>query len=101
MIQLLVDIKAEVVATSAHQVSLLPDRLGHFAQRYDELIAQGLETNPPPATPPPKKRGRKKQSPPKNFLDRLQQYKPQVLAVTTQAALLLAAGMKGLPIKAL
>jgi transposase len=80
MIQLLVDIKAEVDATSAHQVSLLPDRLGHFAQRYDELIAQGLETNPPPAIPPPKKRGRKKQSPPKNLLDRLQQYKPQVLA---------------------
>jgi transposase len=42
--------------------------------------AQGLAANPPPATPPPKKRGRKKQSPPKNLLDRLQQYKPQVLA---------------------
>ena len=80
MIQLLVDIKAEIHATSADQASLPPDRLLHFAQRYDELVAQGLETNPPPTDPPPRKRGRKKQSPPKNLLDRLQQYKPQVLA---------------------
>ena len=43
MIQLLVDIKAEIDATSADQASLLPDRLGHFAQRYDELVAQGLD----------------------------------------------------------
>jgi transposase len=80
MIQLLVDIKAEIHATPADQAFLLPDRLLHFAQRYDELVAQGMETNPPPAHPPPRKRGRKKQSPPKNLLDRLQQYKPQILA---------------------
>ena len=51
-----------------------------LGQRYDELIAQGLEANPPPANPPPKKRGRKKQSPSKNLLDRLQHFKPQALA---------------------
>ena len=70
------------------QMSLPPERLAHFEQHYDELIAQGLATNPPPADPPPKacgersrtKRGRKKQSPPKNLLDRLQQRKRQVLA---------------------
>lgn len=80
MMQLLLDIKAEVEATPPEQRSLSPERLAHFAQRYDELVAQGLAANPPPADPPPKKRGRKKQSPPKNLLDRLQQHKLQALA---------------------
>jgi transposase len=80
MMHLLLDIKAEVDAAPLEQLSLLPERVAHFEQRYDELIALGLEANPPPADPPPKKRGRKKQSPPKNLLDRLQQRKPQVLA---------------------
>jgi transposase len=88
MSQLLLDIKAEVEATPWEQMSLAPERLTHFEQRYDELISQGLEANPPPADPPPQawgeprrpKRGRKKQSPPKNLLDRLQQFKPEVLA---------------------
>jgi transposase len=88
MIQLLLDIKAAVAAGAPDQISLATDQLTDFGQRYDELIAQGLEANPPPANPPPKacgehsrtKRGRKKQAPPKNLLDRLQKHKPQVLA---------------------
>jgi len=80
MSQLLLDIKAEVEATPQEQMSLPPDRLVHYEQRYDELIHQGLAANPPPTEPPPKKRGRKKQSPPKNLLDRLQKYKAGVLA---------------------
>jgi len=88
MSQLLLDIKAEVATVSLDQMSLPSERLLHFERRYDELITQGLKANPPPAKPPPKtcgersrtKRGRKKQSPPKNLLDRLQQFKPQVLA---------------------
>lgn len=80
MVQLLLDIKAEVDAAPVHQMSLPLDRLDHFERRYDELIAQGLEANPPPTDPPPEKRGRRKQSPPKNLLDRLQKHKPQVLA---------------------
>ena len=80
MIQVLLDIKAEIDAAPLEQMSLAPERLTHFEQRYDQLIGQGLEANPPPADPPPKKRGRKKQSPPKNLLDRLQQRKRQVLA---------------------
>jgi len=79
MKQLLLDIKAEVDAAPTGQMSLASERLTHFEQRYDELIAQGLAANPPPADPPPKKRGRKKQSPPKNLLDRLQKYKSQTL----------------------
>jgi hypothetical protein len=80
MMQLLLDIKAEVDAALSEQMSLPPERLAHFEQRYNELIVQGLEANPPPADPPPKKRGRRKQSPPKNLLDRLQQHMLQVLA---------------------
>jgi transposase len=80
MMQLLLDIKTEVDAAPLEQMSLPPKRLAHFEQRYDELIAQGLDANPPPADPPPRKRGRKKQSPPKNLLDRLHQRKLQVLA---------------------
>jgi len=88
MIQSLLDIKTEVKAAPADQVALPPERLAHFEQRYDELIEQGLAANPLPTDPPPKacgersrtKRGRKKQSPPRNLLDRLQQYKPPVLA---------------------
>lgn len=80
MIQLLVEIKQEVDATPPDHVALPPERIAHFEQRYDQLITQGLKANPPPAHPPPRKRGRQKQSPPKNLLDRLQQFKPQVLA---------------------
>ena len=80
MAHLLLEIKAKVEASPPEQMSLPLEYLSHFGQRYDELVAQGLGANPPPAEPPPKKRGRKKQSPPKNLLDRLQQYKSQVLA---------------------
>jgi len=80
MTHLLLDIKAEVEAARPDQTALPSELILHFEQRYDELIAQGLEANPCPANPPPQKRGRKKQTPPKNLLDRLQQYKPQVLA---------------------
>jgi transposase len=80
MTRLLLDIKDEVQAAPLDQTTLSPELLAHFEQRYDELIAQGLQANPPPVDPPPRKRGRKKQSPPKNLLDRLQQFKPQVLA---------------------
>jgi transposase len=80
MVQLLLDIKAEVDVAPIGHMSLSPERLAHFEQRYDELISQGLAANPPPADPPPKKRGRKKQSAPKNLLDRLQEHKLKVLA---------------------
>ena len=78
--QLLLDIKAEVEQAAPTQSTLSSDRLSHFNQHYDQLIAQGLLANPPPNPSPNKKPGRIKQSPPKNLLDRLQAFKPQVLA---------------------
>ena len=85
MAHLLLEIKAEVdAAIETEQTALPPSRIAYFEQHYNELITQGMKANPPPTNPPTqptsKKRGRKKQSPPKNLLDRLQHYKPEVLA---------------------
>lgn len=77
---LLLDIKTEVEKTRPHQDQLDPQKLAEFEERYDDIISKGLEANPPPPKPPPKKKGRVKQSPPKNLLDRLQAFKPEVLA---------------------
>jgi transposase len=82
MIQLLLNIKAEVDTAPPDHYSLSPQRLAYFQQRYDKLITQGVKANPPPPRPP-NKRGRRKQTPPKNLLDRLQQFKSQVLAFMT------------------
>jgi len=78
---LLLEIK-ETVTKAKHtgQQQLSAQQLADFAERYDKIIRQGQQANPPPPTPVKKKRGRRKQSPPKNLLDRLQTYKPQVLA---------------------
>jgi len=80
MFELLLDIKHEVAQLFPEQISLPPERLQHYQQKYDTLLQQGFEANPPPKHPPPKKRGRKKQPPPKNLLDRLQKYKAETLA---------------------
>jgi len=80
MTALLLEVKTEVERTGVSQDHLEAEQIAEFEQRYDSLITKGLEANPPPTEPPPKKRGRKKQSPPKNLLDRLRDFKPEVLA---------------------
>jgi transposase len=76
---LLLNIKAEVDTAPPEWTSLPPERLGHFARRYNEIVAAGFQVNPQ-LPEPSKKRGRPKQSPPKNLLDRLHNHQPQVLA---------------------
>lgn len=80
MAHLLLAAQAEIATCPSTQLSLTPDRLAYYHQRYTEIVEQGLAANPPPAQPPPQKRGRVKQSPPKNLLDRLQKYPTETLA---------------------
>ena len=80
MERLLLDIKAEVAATSELHTALPPDRLAHYEAQYDALIAQGFADNPSAAKTKPRPTGRPKQSPPKNLLDRLHKHKAGVLA---------------------
>ena len=82
--ELLLEIKQTVDTTRAHSACLPPELLGEFERRYDRIVSAGYEANPrpPPAEDEhqPKKRGRPKQTPPLNLLDRLRDFKPQVLA---------------------
>ncbi len=83
MADLLVEIKKEVDKTKANAAHLLPEKLENFEGRYDEIVKEGFDDNPrspPEKEPKVKKRGRQKQTPPINFLQRLRDYKSNVLA---------------------
>lgn len=80
MVEHLLFIKKAVEEAVAHgQSCLTSEQLRAFEARYDELVQQGLASNPVPDKPPGQ-RGKVKQSPPKNLLDRLCNYKAAVLA---------------------
>jgi transposase len=81
MSSLLTDINEAVNQTRPSSNHLDAETIKEFEARYDEILETGFQANPPPAEheQPPKKRGKPKQSPPKNLLDRLQKYKPEVL----------------------
>jgi len=81
MSTLLTGINAEVNRTRPTSNHLEAQQVTEFETRYEEILEVGFQANPPPAEDEqqPKKRGRRKQSPPKNLLDRLQKYKPEVL----------------------
>jgi len=84
MANLLREIKKDVdKAKEANAASLLLEKQNHFEDKYDEIVKEGFKENPrppPEKEPEVKKRGRKKQTPPINFLQRLRDYKTDVLA---------------------
>ena len=81
MASLLLEIKRAVAQAQDDGLQQFPpEQQRAFERRYDTLLLHGFVMNPPPPPPKEKKRGRRKQSPAKNLLDRLQKYKPQVLA---------------------
>ena len=65
--------------TRPHRSHLDPPEIKEFEKRYDKIIEKGLKLNPPPQEERSGKRGRVKQTPPKNLLDRLKDYKREVL----------------------
>jgi transposase len=84
MIELLLAAKETCEATSENCLVEDSAELASIHLRYDALIAEGLAQNiPPPQTSEKKKRGRRKQSKAKNLLDRLRDFKAEVLAFLT------------------
>jgi transposase len=86
MIDLLLEAKEISEATPENCLAEDAPELASIRLRYDALIAKGLEQNLPPLVQEEskkKKRGRPKQSKAKNMLDRLRDFKPQVLAFLT------------------
>ncbi len=84
MIELLLEAKQTCEATSENRLAENSAELTSIRVRYDALIAKGLAQNLPPSeTSQQKKRGRRKQSKAKNLLDRLRDFKTEVLAFLT------------------
>ena len=86
LIDLLLEAKTISEATPENCLAEDSPELASIRHRYDALIASGLEQNLPPLVQEAlekKKRGRPKQSKAKNMLDRLRDFKPQVLAFLT------------------
>jgi len=84
MIELLLEAKETCEATSENFLAENSAELTSIRVRYDALIAKGLAQNLPPSeTSEQKKRGRRKQSKAKNLLDRLRDFKTEVLAFLT------------------
>jgi len=83
MIALLQESKKQSEAQPSNCLSQDSSELASIYLRYDTLIEQGLAQNIPPPEEHPKKRGRRKQSKAKNLLDRLRDFKENVLAFLT------------------
>lgn len=79
--ELLREINEDVKHTRWSSEHLDAQQLTPYEERYDAILEVGFRANPPPPEDEQqrKKQGKRKQSPPKNLLDRLQQYKHEVL----------------------
>lgn len=80
MIDLLLEIKAEVEERKGIANAFEPDTITDFEYRYGCIIKNGYTENPPPDKPQEKKRGRLKQSKARNMLDRLSNFQRETLA---------------------
>ena len=84
MAELLLEIKETVERTAVHSTCLPAESIDEFERRYDETIRTGYEANRCLVVDtdwkPPKKKGRPRQPPPLNLLDRLRDFKAEVLA---------------------
>jgi transposase len=79
-LSLLLNMKEKVdTAKSEGQISLSALQLAAFEQVYDHIVERGERANPPPVRRS-NQRGRLKQSPARNLLDRLINYKAEVMA---------------------
>ena len=76
MAELLREIKNAVEACPNAALSV--GEIANFEKSYGEILEAGLAVNPLPEKPE-KKRGRQKKSPARNLLERLSQYRPEVL----------------------
>jgi len=84
LMKLLLEAKELVAATSANCLAKDSAELASIDLRYETILAEGFAHDlPPPTNPEKKKRGRSKQSKAKNMLDRLRDFKPEVLAFLT------------------
>lgn len=82
MAALLREIKKAVDSAKSDANHLPAEQISAFEQRYAAIVTAGYAANPRPPPDPqaPKKKGRPKQTPALNLLDRLRDFKPQVLA---------------------
>jgi transposase len=79
-LSLLSNMKEKVdTAKSLGQATLSALQVAVFEQVYDRIVKRGERANPPPIRQP-NQRGRLKQSPARNLLDRLINYKAEVMA---------------------
>jgi len=84
LIKLLLEAKELCEATFDNCLAEDSVELASISLQYDALLAKGFaQDRPPPTKTGKKKRGRPKQSKAKNMLDRLRDFKPEVLAFLT------------------
>jgi len=82
MIGFLLETKEMVEEAQSYTYCLDEKTLKKRGAKYNRILREGMRANPPPTdeSDQPKRRGRKKQSKAKNLLDRLKDYKNEVLA---------------------
>ncbi len=84
LIKLLLEAKGLVEGTLENCLAKESAELASIYLRYDAILAEGFsQDRPPPIQTGKKKRGRPKQSKSKNMLDRLRDFKTEVLAFMT------------------